>query len=50
MVGGYHINYPGKVTTRGADITTIKLMLNSVVSTPDTRFITAGIKNFYLNT
>ena len=49
-LGGDRINYPGNVTTRGADMTTIKLLLKSVVSTPDARFITADIKNFYLNT
>ena len=49
-VGGDRINYPGNVTTRGADMTTIKLLLNSVVSTTDEIFITADIKNFYLNT
>ena len=36
--------------TRGADTTTIKLLLNSVVSTPDVIFINADIKNLYLNT
>ena len=49
-VGGDSINYPGNVTTRGADMTTIKLLFNSVVSTPNARFITADIKNFYQNT
>ena len=49
-VGVDPINYPGNVTTRGADMKTIKLFLNSVVSTPDARFITAYIKNFCLNT
>ena len=49
-VGGDRINYPGNVTTRGADIITIKLLLNIVVSTPNARFITLDIKNFYLNT
>ena len=49
-VGGYHINYPGNVTTRGADMTTIKLLLNSLVSTPDAIFITTDINNFYINT
>ena len=49
-LGGDCINYPGNMTTRGADTTTIKLLLNSVVSTPNARFITADIKNFYLNT
>ena len=49
MVGVDCINYPGNLTTRGADMTTIKLLLNSVVSTPEPRFITADINNFYLN-
>ena len=49
-VGGDLINYPGNVKTRGADMTTIKLLLNSVVSTPNVRFITAYIKSLYLNT
>ena len=31
-------------------MTKIKLLLNSVVSTPDARFITTDIKNFYLHT
>ena len=31
--GGDRIDYPGEVATRGADITTIKYMLNSVTST-----------------
>ena len=48
-VGGDHINYPRNVTTRGADTTTTKLLLNSVVLTTDARFITAIIKNLYLN-
>ena len=46
---GDRINHPGKVTTRGYDVTTIKLLFNSVVSTPEAIFITAGINNFYLN-
>ena len=49
-VGGDPINYPGNLTTRGAGMKTIKLLLNSVLSNPDARFITADIKNFYLNT
>jgi hypothetical protein len=28
----------------------IKLLLNSVISTPNAKFITADISNFYLNT
>ena len=47
-VGGDRINYPGDVATKTADTT--KLILNSVVSTPDAKFMTLDVKNFYLNT
>ena len=49
-VGGNLINYPGELTTRTADLTTTKLMWNSVVSTPDAKYMTADIKSFYLET
>jgi hypothetical protein len=49
-VGGDRIDYPGEVATKSADITTIKCLLNSVVSTKNGRFATADVKNFYLNT
>jgi hypothetical protein len=45
-----HINYPGKVSTPTADITTAKCLLNSVVSTPGAKFMTIDLANFYLNT
>jgi hypothetical protein len=48
-VGGNRIDYPGKVSTPTADLTTVKLLLNSVISTPGARFATADISNFYLN-
>jgi hypothetical protein len=49
-VGGDRIDYPGKVSTPTADITTAKCLLNSVVSTPDAKFMTIDLANFYLNT
>jgi hypothetical protein len=49
-VGGDKINYPHDCGTPTADLLTIKLLLNSVVSTPGARFMTIDIKNFYLNT
>ena len=49
-VGGDRINYLGDVATKTADITTTKLLLNSVVSTPNAKFMTLDVKNFYLNT
>ena len=42
---------PGWVSlTRTADLTTSKILWNSVISTPGARFAAADIKNFYLNT
>jgi hypothetical protein len=48
-VGGNLINYPGKVSTPTADLTTVKCLINSVVSTPSAKFMTADIRDFYLN-
>ena len=48
-VGGDRIVYEGKVSTPTADLTTIKCLLNSVISTKDARFMTLDIKDFYLN-
>ena len=48
-VGGNQIDFPGKVSTPTADLTTVKLLLNSVLSTPQAKFVTADIANFYLN-
>jgi hypothetical protein len=49
-VGGDKLDYPFEVSTRTADITTAKLLWNSVISTKDAKFCTMDIKDFYLNT
>ena len=49
-VGGNLIKYTGDKSTATADITTIKALLNSVISTRNATFCTADIKNFYLGT
>jgi hypothetical protein len=49
-VGGNLINYPGKVTTRTADMVTSKILWNSVLSTPGAKYCCADVKNFYLET
>jgi hypothetical protein len=49
-VGGDRIEYPYDVSTPTADLITSKLLFNSVISTEGSRFLTADIKNFYLNT
>ena len=49
-VGGNKINYPEDCGTPTADLFTVKLLLNSVVSTPGAKFMTMDISNFYLMT
>ena len=44
------INYPGDVSTRTADITTAKLLFNSVISDTMAKFMGLDIKNYYLGT
>ncbi len=48
--GGNLISYPGELTTRTADLTTSKILWNSVLSTPDAKYMCIDIRNFYLNT
>jgi hypothetical protein len=50
VVGGNRINYPGNCGTPTADLLTVKLLLNSIVSTLNEKFFTMDIKDFYLNT
>jgi len=47
-LGGNLVNYPGDVGTRTADLLTVKLLLNSVISTPGAKFMSLDISNFYL--
>ena len=49
-VGGNLVDYPGVVYTPSADLTTVKLLLNSAISTKHARFANIDIKDFYLNT
>ena len=49
-VGGDKVDYPFDVSTKTADLTTAKLLFNSVLSTPNARFMTADLKDFYLGT
>ena len=49
-VGGNQVDYPWDKSTPTADMTTAKILFNSVISTKDARFGTADIKDFYLNT
>ncbi|GKY90853.1 hypothetical protein MPSEU_000058100 [Mayamaea pseudoterrestris] len=49
-VGGDRLDYAGDVSTKSADLATVKLLLNKVVSSPGATFLTIDIKDFYLNT
>jgi hypothetical protein len=49
-VGGDKVEYPGEVSTKTADLATAKILLNSVLSTPEAKFCAFDIKDFYLNT
>ena len=48
--GGNLIKYPSELTTCTADLTTPKVIWNSVLSTKDAKFMGIDIKNFYLGT
>ena len=49
-VGGNLIAYPGDCGTPTVDLLTVKLLLNSIISTLGANFMTIDIKDFYLNT
>jgi hypothetical protein len=47
-VGGNLIKYKGDMSTRTADLTTSKMLWNSVLSTDGVQYMCLDIKNFYL--
>ena len=49
-VGGNLILYPSECGTPTVDLLTVKLLLNSIISSPGEKFLTIDINNFYLNT
>ena len=48
--GGDKVDYPYDVSTKTADLTTAKLLINSVLSTDDGKYMTTDLKDFYLGT
>ena len=48
--GGNQINYTGEVGTPTAEMFLVKILFNSVVSTPGARFMAINISDFYLGT
>lgn len=49
-VGGNLIDYPDDCGTPTADLFTVKMFFNSIVSTPGAKFMAIDLSNFYLNT
>jgi hypothetical protein len=49
-MGGNLVNYPGDSGTPTANLLTVKLLLNSIISTPHAKFMTLDLKDFYLMT
>ena len=48
--GGSNLEAPVDCGTPTADLLTVKMLLNSVISTKGARFMCLDIKDFYLNT
>ena len=48
--GGNLIKYPGELTTRTADLTTTKIVWNSVIRTEGAKYACLDVSNFYLET
>ncbi len=48
--GGNRINFPGDAGTPTANLLTMKLLVNSIVSTKNAKMVTMDLKDFYLNT
>ena len=49
-IGGDRIDYPGNTSTNTADMTTVKTLINSTISTKRARFMTGDLKDLYLGT
>ncbi len=50
VAGGDRVHFPGDAGTPTADLLTVKLLINSIISIAGAKFMTMDIKYFYLNT
>jgi hypothetical protein len=50
VAGGNRVLYRRDAGTPAADLLTVKLHINSTISTPNAKYMTIGIKDFFLNT
>ena len=48
--GGNLIKYPGEITTQTVDLTTSKILWNSVLGTQDAKYMCIDIKYFFIGT
>lgn len=49
-IGGDRIEYTGDTSTKGADLATVKIHINNVISESNAKYCCADLKDFYLNT
>jgi hypothetical protein len=50
VAGGDRVHYPGDAGTPTTNLLTVKILINSIISTAGAKFMTMDIKDFYLNT
>jgi hypothetical protein len=50
VAGGDRVHYPGNAGTPTANLLTVKILINSIISTAGAKFMIMDIKDFYLNT
>jgi hypothetical protein len=50
VVGGNRVHYLGNAGTPTANLLSVKPLINSTISTPDAKYMTMDMKDFYLNT
>ncbi len=50
VAGGDRVHYPGDASTPTANLLTVKLLINSTISTLNAKYMTMDIQDFYLNT
>jgi hypothetical protein len=50
VVGGDRAHYPGNAGTPTANLLTVKLLINSTISTLNAKYMTMDMKDFYVNT
>jgi hypothetical protein len=50
VMRGDRVHYPGNAGTPTANLLTVKILINSIISTAGAKYMTMDIKDFYFNT